>query len=548
MDLPGDFLNHLAVARRHFSEKNYTSAEKLYFDLLDTGVASEGVQRELLHLYMAQGDLEKSIWSLESLCALNPKEPDYYLELISVARRAQLTDKCISTYERYLELWPQNSDSQFNLAWLLRQRGDLEGALYRYGAALEYGISACEEVYTNMAVICSELRRESEAEELLNKAVSANNRYIPALFNLGGIMEERGSKDEARILFQEVLNIDPHYSAALCRLVYLDPGDQCATFEGRLRNLLQSPKLSLLEKEEVYFALGKFLDDCGEYDRAFHAYVSANETGRKRFTPYSKEFHESYVADLMESFDKRWPEPNTSGSGDFSPIFICGMLRSGSTLLEKSMAQHSCITAGDELDFFSRFVRGLGDRYPGGLLGEESGVLERAASDYRLYVNERLGQPRLFTDKRPDNFLHLGLIKTVFPSAKIIWTKRGLLDNCLSIYFQQLGAGMSYSVDLESIAHYYQQQIRLMEFWKTRFPGSIEEVQYEAFVASPRENLERILNFVGLEWEDACLDFSRYAGAVKTASVWQVRKPIYLKSSERYKNYQAYLKPLQKYC
>ena len=151
------------------------------------------------------------------------------------------------------------------------------------------------------------------------------------------------------------------------------------------------------------------------------------------------------------------------------------------------------------------------------------------------------------TDKRPDNFLYIGLIKRLFPDARIIHTARNALDNCLSIYFLHLDHSMSYALDLADIGHYYVQYRRLMTHWKTLYGADILDLDYDALVREPRPAIQRLTAFCGLEWEEACLSFEQTARAVKTASVWQVREPLYRRSSGRWRNYAAQLAPLAAY-
>jgi hypothetical protein len=148
------------------------------------------------------------------------------------------------------------------------------------------------------------------------------------------------------------------------------------------------------------------------------------------------------------------------------------------------------------------------------------------------------------TDKRPDNFLYIGLIKLLFPRARIVHTTRHPLDNCLSIYFLHLDHSMGYALDLMDIAHYYAQQRRLMAHWRTLFRDDMLDLDYDAFVRAPRPSIETLLAFCGLEWDERCMRFHEAAGAVRTASVWQVREPLYQRSSGRWRNYAAQLAPV----
>jgi len=149
------------------------------------------------------------------------------------------------------------------------------------------------------------------------------------------------------------------------------------------------------------------------------------------------------------------------------------------------------------------------------------------------------------TDKRPDNFLYLGLVKCLFPEARIINTTRNPLDNCLSIYFLHLDHGMGYALDLTDIAHFYRQYRRLMAHWQALFGADILDFNYDVFVREPKASVARLLEFCGLDWHEGCIEFHRAARAVKTASVWQVREPLYQRSSGRWRNYEQHLGPLR---
>ncbi len=156
-------------------------------------------------------------------------------------------------------------------------------------------------------------------------------------------------------------------------------------------------------------------------------------------------------------------------------------------------------------------------------------------------------QAGVVTDKRPDNFLYLGLIKSLFPDAKIVHTTRNPLDNCLSVYFLHLDHGMGYALDLLDTGHYYRQYRRLMAHWKRLYGADILDFDYDAFVRAPRPAVERLLEFCGLDWQEGCLSFHRVQNAVKTASVWQVREPLYQRSSGRARHYASHLGPLRAY-
>jgi hypothetical protein len=225
------------------------------------------------------------------------------------------------------------------------------------------------------------------------------------------------------------------------------------------------------------------------------------------------------------------------------------MFRSGSTLVEQVLSAHPAVIAGGEMDFFPRLVRGTLSPFPASMAALDSARATALAEQYRADVSKRFPEARragFVTDKRPDNFLLIGLIKRLFPAAKFVHTVRSPLDNCLSIYFQHLDqAAASYSSDLRDIGHYYGQYQRLMTHWRSLFPDDIFDLRYDAFVREPAPALAELLTFLGLEWDDSCLEFHCQPGVVKTASYWQVRRPFYTQASGRWGNYREHLGPLR---
>ncbi len=197
------------------------------------------------------------------------------------------------------------------------------------------------------------------------------------------------------------------------------------------------------------------------------------------------------------------------------------------------------VTAGGELDLIPSLVS-LIEPYPEAAARLDPGAVDMLRKRY-LDGLPAAAPNRVRTDKRPDNFLHIGLIKRLFPAARILHTVRNPLDNLLSLYFLQLDPRMSYAHDLGDAVHWYMQYQRLMAHWQALYPNDILEVNYEKLVDDPRPAIERILRFCGLAWQDSCLDFHRQPNVVKTASVWQVREPLHRRSVERWRNYEQHL-------
>ncbi|HXV74641.1 MAG TPA: sulfotransferase, partial [Sphingomonadales bacterium] len=232
-----------------------------------------------------------------------------------------------------------------------------------------------------------------------------------------------------------------------------------------------------------------------------------------------------------------------------TPVFIVGMLRSGTTLLERMLDAHPSLFGAGELNFIPALAEGLGTEagyvYPQSALRSEPEALGEAARYYLTMLAGYANGEKIVTDKNPLNFMHLGLIALLFPNAKIIHCRRDPLDTCLSIYFQNFAhAANAYAYDLKNIAAFYREYAALMEHWYEVLPIDICAVDYEDLVAAPEKNLRRVLAYLGLPYDEKCLGRPSENRAVATASLWQARQPLYQSSIGRWRNYESHIGPL----
>jgi tetratricopeptide (TPR) repeat protein len=460
----------------------------------------------------------------------------------SQLRRSGRISDALLAYRALLAVNPDLPDSWYNLAWLQKQARQFDEALVSYEQAIERNVRSPEEVRLNRAVILSDhLHRPEEAEDELRAALVANPAYIPALLNLGNLREDRGDRDGAREAYQRALAVEPSNSLALARLAGVSTDSQGAELADRLRTALAREDLSAADKADLGFSLAGLLDASGHYDEAFararDANLASREAGGARAI-YDRSAHERFVDKLVETFD----HPAT-GESVQAPVFICGMFRSGSTLIEQILGAHSRVTPGGELDLIPALVDQMPD-YPGVVAAADSATIKRWRETYFAGLPAIPERGRVVTDKRPDNFLHIGLIKTIFPTARIVHTFRNPLDNLISVYFLNLDSRMAYALDLEDSVHWYREYRRLMKHWKGLYPNDIFDVEYDALVHDPGPVINELLGFLGLDWEYGLLDFHRTKSAVKTASVWQVRQPLHSRSSGRWQNYRNRLEPI----
>lgn len=468
------------------------------------------------------------------------------LDRADTLRRGGRIEQAIAAYQQVVELEPGHADSWYNLGWLRKQARQYGPALDAYGEALRRSVADPQEVHLNRAVILSDhLARLDDAEAELRAALALKPDYVPALLNLGNLHEDRGERAEAERAYRQALRAAPGDALALSRLAgVVDARSEAATrlvetFRERLASGIDAG-----DRADLGFALGRLLDARGDYDRAFAAYRDANQASRESFGPrfkaYDRESHERFVDRLIAAFQSP-ASPAADEQFPGSAVFICGLFRSGSTLVEQILASHSRIESGGELDLVPALAARISG-YPEAVVDADRATIESWRDFYAAGLAAIAGGNGLVTDKRPDNFLHIGLIKTLLPDAKIIHTRRDRLDNLLSLYFLHLDPQMAYALDLADAAHWHGQYERLMAHWKRLYPNDIFDLDYDELVRAPRPVIERLLSFLGLDWEDSVLDFHRRSGAVKTASVWQVREPLHARSSGRWRNYKEQLK------
>jgi len=538
MNLSDEIRAAFAQAQQHRAAGRLPEAERIYQSMTTEGEQRPLALEALADLYMQQQRWDECVTSLRTLVQENPDNFQYTATLAHTLDSLGNTQLGVEVYLRFLEQHP-TAVAYFNVAQLhkkLKQNAAVVGA---YENAIRLGIDKVEEVYLNLGVFFSEMRDGARAMEMYEKSLATAPDYVPALFNLAGLYEETGNTEKALELYNRILEIQPDYWEALARLAYpnkIAAGDD--ELVNRLEQAVDGAAGDDLAQEMLYFALGKIHDDQQQFDQAAAAYTAANALGKKRVIPYDRSTTEQAFDQLVDIYDPEWIREAATNS-EAQPIFICGMFRSGSTLLEQMLAAHPSITAGGELDLVPWLIFRNMAPFPQGIRKASEERLQAMADFYQANVSEMFPDAGYVTDKRPDNFLHAGLLKALFPKAKIIHTTRDVRDNSLSVFFQQFGTDLGYATDLGDIAHYQRQQERLERHWQTCFGDDMFTVPYEDLVASPESVLRPLLEHLNLDWDSRVLTPGESDGLVKTASIWQVRQGTHTRSAGRWRNYSA---------
>jgi len=441
----------------------------------------------------------------------------------------------LQAYDNYLTSQPASSRATFNHAWYLARDGQFEAAIRKYRRALELGIKQPEEVHLNIASIFMDHLQDNEsARTELERSLALNPRYAAAFHNLGNLAEQLGDRDEAAACFQMCLDIDPANESALARL-----GDTHRFTEGSDPLLIRMKTAAETSaNSDLHFALGSAFDQLTNFEQAWRHFSKANELDRMALPGYDRDKSEAFFNRIIELCGPKWFDGIQGISSD--PVFICGMFRTGSTLLEQIFAAHPRFTAGGESEFFPRLIAREFHNYPDGLDEITFADIQTWRESAESHLTRMTNGLTRCTDKRPDNFLNIGLIKAVLPGARFVVTERDWRDVALSIFSTRLGPTQTYSNELSNIHHYIGQQKRLVDHWKLILGDDLIRVSYEDLIGHPKQTIEKLLKALGEDWDDRCLKFDQLDNPVKTASVWQVREPLHSRSIGRWKNYQLY--------
>jgi tetratricopeptide (TPR) repeat protein len=488
--------------------------------------------------------------------------------------------KAISSYQQALAFDANASETHFNLGCAYQVQGNLELAIQHYRKAIALKPDFVN-AHVNLGVLYKSLDQLEEAASLYRSALAIDPQCLQVLCNFALIFEIQGDLATAELYFRKALAIQADYEDGIagCALILEKRGDYLSAYHlllplvetggsavGSVINFasvcarlgrameaipyvqysLNAPALTANECVLLLFKLGDLYESLSQYDDAFSAYQQANTLSAPNFQP------ERWVQDtdnLISAFSvhsfSHFPKVKNPSE---LPIFIVGMPRSGTSLVEQILASHPQVFGGGELPDMFLCAQSLPieqDKYfPFGLEEVSAETWEEIASRYLEKLQARAPKALRITDKLPLNYLHIGLIHQLFPKAKIIHCRRNPLDTCLSCYFQNFGTRIPFSSNLEHLGLAYRQYERLMNHWQSlNIP--ILNVQYESLIAQPETVSRALVDFCSLEWDERCLRFYETKRFINTASYDQARQPIYERSIGRARHYEKHLQILR---
>lgn len=457
------------------------------------------------------------------------------------------------SFRRVIALTPNDAEAHANLGNALRELGQFVEAEASYRRAIELN-GQFARAYFDLGGLMYVQERYIEAEQHYRRAFELKPDYVEARNNLGRSIRRQGRLDEAREHFEAAIAIDPESVEAYCNLASLRRFTPEHTEPARLEKLaFKLPTLSGHVRVRYWFALGKMREDLGHYDEAFDAYAQGNHLKHDQLAP-NEAAKIALIDNLRATFDTRFFASRTTTSlSDKVPVFIVGMPRSGTSLIEQILSTHPDVYGAGELPDLENMLFALAtdagkpiEAYPEIAARMTPEQLLSLGDAYTDGVWRLAPQATRITDKLMANFAHVGLIHLMLPNAKIIHAMRDPMDSCFSCYATLFSRNnLDFTYDLGEVGRYYVRYIELMRHWQCVLPhGSILELRYEDMVADTEAQARRLLDYVGLPWDPRCLNFHENQRVVKTASAAQVRRPVYQSSVARWKHFETHLSPL----
>lgn len=468
----------------------------------------------LAHAMLKTEDYPAAEDELRAALALKPDQLELVIDLGGCLCQLGRFEEAAASYRHALTLAPNHPRAQFGLAWALIRTGDAAAAA-----------AACRE------------------------GISGSPHHLNLWLMLGQACASCGLFDEARDAYRHVLLLEPTSIEALSGLTAIGGHSDSPHLHEQLGQLLSDQTRNATERATAGFARGRELDRQGRYDEAFESYTQANEILRQKAAEegrvFSREGQRAEIDWAVANFSSDTFVKTTGwGSQSDLPVFIVGMPRSGTSLVEQILASHpSVFGSGEQKDILDALhVIGNGEQIPPSSWDPVAVRRETTSLLHRL--QERSQNALRVTDKLPDNILFLGQISILFPKARVIICRRDLRDVCLSCYFQHFFEPVLWSLDLGDCAARARAIERLLLHWRTVIPLKMLEVQYEDLVQDLEGQSRRLIEFLGLDWDPACLAFHHTDRTVFTASHWQVRQPLYRSSIGRWRHYKKHIKPL----
>ncbi len=495
------------------------------------------------------GELEAAESSLREILIRKPRDPGLHNNLGLVLQDQDKLEDAIAAFQRAIGLAPGLSEAHSNLGVALRRVGRYAEALAAHEEALRLKQDVAK-THQDYAETLHEIGHTEQAITLLEQAVSLGFETAEDHCLLGDAYRSMGRWDEAIDSFRKGLAIEPEFATAYRLMVNCKNRAADNTDIQAMQWLYDRPDCLPEARVHLAFALGKTFEDLEDYETALTYFHAGNRLKREALD-FSLSETQDFLRSCQGTFSPDLFASRTSaGSDSDRPIFVVGMPRSGTSLIEQILAGHPDVYAAGELRDLEAVIRAAFDRsglsFPHGTAGLDDTTFADMSTSYleRLDVRPACDKSRI-VDKMPQNFWFIGFIRLMMPNARVIHIRRDPMDTCFSIYANYFAGSHPYAYELTELGAYYRLYEAMMAHWREVVPDSMIEVDYESVVNEPEVQTRRLLDFCGLGFDRRCLDFQKTKRAVRTTSSWQVRQPLYRTSIARWRHYEEQLEPLR---
>jgi tetratricopeptide (TPR) repeat protein len=554
MSKPTKASQQLGRARALLQAGKLPEAAALLRSILTRSPVNSAAQELMAEVAVRNGDLAAAAGILQKLLAANPDNHLLHNKIAVVYALQSQFPQAAAHLHRALTIKPDHLPAQLDLCKVTREMGLLDESIRAGLAAVQLGPNDAR-THSALALSYERFGLHQKAHTHYCRAAELAPDDPRRQFACGFGYLGSGDKATARRYFERVIALSPGDAQAhwmLARLQrYTSTGH--ADFQ-RLQQLLENPSASDDERSYLHFALGKMYEDCECYAEAFQHYTVGNRLEGKKYH-YRPEDYRERVDGLIEAYSADFlSHLAPAGNPSRKPLFIVGMPRSGTSLVEQILASHPQVYGAGELSWLVKtehdlagFLRSSQD-YPACVRAIDAQQIDLLAGKYLSYLDALSdhGPYTYISDKMPSNYERIGLISLLFPHARIIHCQRDPLDNAISQFSLLFQGAIEYSHDLFNLGTHYAEYQRLMAHWRNLFPERILDVRYETLVANHEAETRRLLDFLQLPWEPGCLRFFEAHRTVRTSSDLQVRQPIYATSIGRWKHYEKYLEPLRR--
>lgn len=507
-----------------------------------------GGQGSVLHNYgrilLGMRRHQEALDSFNQVLALNPRFAPALIDRGAVLQEMGRASEAAEDLRAAIEINPEAVPAYMRLGNLYLSNGNAEFAISCFRRAFELDPSS-PQTRVQLARALVEEGNFEAAESTLRETIAATPDFAEGYAFLGRVLQQVGRFDEARDVLERALRIQPERTATFYTFINGRKTTEAdRPLVERMCELGESGRLSAEEERPLRYALGKAFEDLGDYEAAFAQYKRANQVAQSRLHGAGRVFDRSRLRArtdaaiatfTAELFNRR----HSDGDSSDLPLFIVGMARSGTTLLEQIVSSHSQVGAAGEQGYW--LVR-MFTAPPAEVAVAQAADLRGLGGEYVRLLEHKAPNARFVTDKMPQNFAVLGPIHLCLPNAKVIHCRRSPIDTCLSIYTTSFNAGPDFAHDQEDLVFAYREYQRLVAHWREVLPReSFLEIDYEELVADRETVTRRILVFLGLSWDDAVLHHEWNAHAISTPSLWQARQPVYRSSVERWRRFEPWL-------